>query len=48
MKRLVVYIVLVLVFSACNFLDREPWDSVDTTNGFKTEADAIVVAGSRH
>ena len=25
---------------SCNFLDRQPWDSVDTTNGFQTAADA--------
>lgn len=28
------------VLSSCNFLDRQPWDSVDTTNGFQTIADA--------
>lgn len=25
---------------SCNFLERQPWDSVDTTNGFQTAADA--------
>ena len=29
-----------LVLTSCNFLERQPWDSVDTTNGFQTEADA--------
>ena len=46
MKRLIVYIGLALVFTACNFLDRQPWDSVDTTNGFQTEADAIAAVNA--
>ena len=28
------------VLQSCNFLERQPWDSVDTTNGFQTAADA--------
>ena len=31
---------------ACNFLERKPWDSVDTTNGFVTEADAIAAVNA--
>ena len=31
---------------SCNFLDRKPWDSVDTTNGFQTEADAIAAVNA--
>ena len=29
-----------IMLSSCNFLERQPWDSVDTTDGFQTAADA--------
>lgn len=32
--------IVLLCMTSCNFLDREPWDSVDTTDGFQTAADA--------
>ncbi len=32
--------VVAMVATSCNFLDRKPWDSVDTTNGFQTASDA--------
>ena len=35
-----IVIILMITFTSCNFLDRQPWDSVDTTNGFQTAADA--------
>jgi len=28
------------VLSSCNFLEKHPWDAVDTTDGFQTVADA--------
>ena len=37
---LTVSLLTALAVSSCNFLDRQPWDSVDTTDGFQTEADA--------
>ena len=39
MKK-IVYIVIALAVMSCNFLERQPYDSVDTTNGFQTAADA--------
>ena len=41
-----IVIILVITFASCSFLDREPWDSVDTTNGFQTEADAIAAVNA--
>lgn len=38
--------VLMMMLSSCNFLDRKPWDSVDTTNGFLTEADALAAVNA--
>lgn len=35
-----VCVLTALALTSCNFLERQPWDSVDTTNGFQTEADA--------
>ena len=32
--------VVMLCITSCNFLERKPWDSVDTTDGFQTAADA--------
>ena len=39
-------IILMMMLTSCNFLDRKPWDSVDTTNGFQTEADAIAAVNA--
>ena len=39
-------IILMITFTSCNFLDRKPWDSVDTTNGFQTEADAVAAVNA--
>lgn len=33
-------LLLFVSMSSCAFLEREPWDSVDTTNGFQTAGDA--------
>lgn len=44
--RLLIAGLAALVLSSCNFLDRKPWDSVDTTNGFQTEADAIAAVNA--
>ncbi len=35
-----IIIILMIMCSSCNFLERQPYDSVDTTNGFQTAADA--------
>jgi len=39
-KKILCIILTALAVASCNFLDRHPWDSVDTTNGFQTAADA--------
>lgn len=39
-KKILCIILTALAVASCNFLDRQPWDSVDTTNGFQTAADA--------
>ena len=39
-------IMLLMMLTSCNFLERKPWDSVDTTNGFQTEADAIAAVNA--
>ena len=41
-----IVIILMITFTSCNFLDRKPWDSVDTTNGFQTEADAVAAVNA--
>ena len=38
--NLAIVTLLTMTLASCHFLDREPWDSVDTTDGFKTAADA--------
>ena len=40
MRKILCIILTALVVASCNFLERQPWDSVDTTNGFQTAADA--------
>ena len=41
-----IIIVLAIMFTSCHFLDRKPWDSVDTTHGFQTEADAVAAVNA--
>ena len=40
MRKILCILLTALVLASCNFLERQPWDSVDTTNGFQTAADA--------
>ena len=39
-KKILCILLTAFAVASCNFLDRQPWDSVDTTNGFQTAADA--------
>ena len=40
---------LALSLSACSdFLDREPWDSVDTSEGFQTAEDAVAAVNAAY
>ena len=40
MRKIFCIILTAFVLASCNFLERQPWDSIDTTNGFQTAADA--------
>lgn len=49
MKNRILYSILAIVaLSSCNFLEREPWDSVDTSNGFQTQADAVAAVNAAY
>ena len=40
---------LAMLLSACSdFLDREPWDSVDTSEGFQTAEDAVAAVNAAY
>ena len=41
-----IILLVMMMFASCNFLERKPWDSVDTTNGFVTEADAVAAVNA--
>ena len=45
-SKAVFFLSALAVLNSCNFLERKPWDSVDTTNGFVTEADAIAAVNA--
>ena len=54
MKHLFVYktwmavALIALLYSCDDFLTREPWDSVDSSQSFKTEEDAIAAVNAAY